>query len=523
MIKNIDNTEFNNYFQHGVASGDALYNQVIIWTRLTIPIEINKIEVNYEISLDNYFQNLVTFGIGSTSYDDDYTLKIDVRNLSPLTVYYYRFKFKEIYSPIGRTKTAPLNENISSVKFAMVSCSHLQDGYLSAYYHLANQNYIDFVIHLGDSIYEYGSDHKDSPNPIPPKLSKPKKKYIRSIHNPSYDCVTLQDYRARYKQYLEENEYQMVNSKHCFYFTWDDHESADNSFKDGASNHNPITQGDWNLRFSAARQAWFEYHPVRNTNNLIYRSVPYGNLLSLYILDERTYRDKQATKKNYAERFDLKRTILGFEQKVFFREQLLKSQAKWKFIVNPVMFSELLLKVPIPKFKFLSKLRNRLGLTDSNKLYLNTDSWDGYVAERNEIKDYIRSNELNNIVFLTGDIHMSLVCEIPYDYQTFSKTNDSIGVEIITPSLTTDNLNDVLRLKEGNFISKLMKKCIKKSNSHLKFIDTDKHGFVIITVEEDFLRTDYWYVSDKTKRNAHLMKGASINIQSYSNTVKILK
>lgn len=350
-----------NYFKYGLASGDALTDRVIIWTKIAEPNSIEKLDISYQISEDPFFQNIIQQDETKVYDSNNYTIKIDVQELNPNTIYFYRFRYKDQYSPVGRTKTACTNLD-TRIKFATVSCGHIQDGYLSAYYHLANQENLDFIVHLGDSIYEYGPNHRDSQNPfIPPCLNK----YFRPIHQPNKDCVTLEDYRTRYQTYLLEPELQLINSLYCFYFVWDDHEIADNASIEGAENHNELTQGKWIDRLKAAKKAWIEYHPIREQGDVIYRSISYGDLFNLILLDERSFKNKQVNKKNLHERLSSSRTLIGQEQKEFLKKKLSESKV-WQFIANPVMFSEFFIHFSFPKSKIFNGLRNLIGLTEDN-------------------------------------------------------------------------------------------------------------------------------------------------------------
>ena len=109
-------------FYHGVASGDPLANQVIIWTRVT-PMDSNEIiSVSWEISKEPQFAESVQYGSVNTSRSRDWTVKVDVQNLDPGTYYYYRFTAKGEHSIIGRTKTA--SQSADSLHFAVASCSN---------------------------------------------------------------------------------------------------------------------------------------------------------------------------------------------------------------------------------------------------------------------------------------------------------------------------------------------------------------------------------------------------------------
>ena len=503
-----------NHFKHGVASGDPLSDRVIIWTKISDVSEESH-QVRYEVATqkknpEQAFENIIQEGLAHAKKGDNYTVKVDVLGLEPSTNYFYRFIYQEQISPIGSTKTAPSDDDLTPVRFATVCCSHIQDNYFTAYKVLAKRGDIDFVIHLGDSIYEYGPNHKIN--------LWPNDKYFRPIHIPSWDNVTLEDYRERYCCYLTDPDLQLVNSRYPFYFTWDDHEIADNASLGGANNHDPSKQGDWTTRFEAARKAWFEYHPVRGET--IFRHVRYGKLISMTILDERSYKDPQKDKRDVrsssSHNNSAPRTMLGNDQKEFLKANLLNENALWHLIANPLMFSETLLKIPIPKCPVFNWFRNKLKLDSSNRMIIDMDQWDGYPEERNEIRDFIKKNNIKNCIFLTGDLHVSTAGSIKYRFEE----EENVGVEIVTPSISSDNLNEFIHLKEGNLISKLVTHILKESNPHLRILDTDRHGYVIFDINKQFLKGDFWFL--KEIRNPHSDMEAIFSLKVFKDTNRLL-
>ena len=270
-------------FYHGVASGDPLSDRVILWTRVTPEQGEGTINVTWAVALDPQMQQTVKEGSFTTDAARDYTVKVDVTGLSPETTYYYMFTAFGRNSLTGRTKTAPTQDD--HLRFAVVSCSNYQDGYFSAYRRISERNDLDAVIHLGDYIYEYEEGDFGDFRPIEPKN----------------EIVSLDDYRVRYSFYRMDPDLRAAHQQHPFITVWDDHEFANNAYKDGAENHQPDTEGDWNVRKNNAWQAYFEWMPVRESGDAsnpyrIYRNIKYGNLLDVMMLDTRIEaRDEQDT------------------------------------------------------------------------------------------------------------------------------------------------------------------------------------------------------------------------------------
>ncbi|WP_064967084.1 alkaline phosphatase D family protein [Tenacibaculum ovolyticum] len=262
-------------FYHGLASGDPLKDAVVIWTRITT--NNAAVNVSWKMATDVSFTNIVKQGSVITNDRVDYTVKIDVRDLQPNTSYYYQFEALGKKSIIGKTRTSP-TENVSNVRFGVVSCSNYQNGYFNAYKELAKRKDIDAVIHLGDYIYEYESGGYGY------------KKSIGRGHLPKNEIVTLNDYRIRYSYYRLDPMLRELHQQHPFILIWDDHEFANDADKFGAENHTESKEGSWETRKNNAYKAYFEWQPVR-ANSIqeyrLYRSFSYGNLADLLMLDTR--------------------------------------------------------------------------------------------------------------------------------------------------------------------------------------------------------------------------------------------
>lgn len=271
------------YFTHGVASGDPLADRVILWTRL-IPGsgEHSTIHCQWQVAKDRAFKQIVSTGTASTNFERDYTVKIDAAGLSPNSSYFYRFLTDDqLASPIGMTRTLPVGD-IDQIRLGITSCSNYPQGYFNVYRHMA-QTDIDLVLHLGDYIYEY-AEGVYSNEVATDKLG-------RKVE-PSNEILSLEDYRMRYGLYRSDEDLQLVHARHPFVCVWDDHELANDSWKEGAENHS-VDEGDFQARMRSARQAYHEWMPIRTSalgdQGAIFRSFKLGNLADLIMLDTRLH------------------------------------------------------------------------------------------------------------------------------------------------------------------------------------------------------------------------------------------
>jgi len=342
----------NSSFDYGVASGDPLKDRVIIWTRIT-PETNDAVKVSWEVAEDESFTNLVNSDETLVTSDTDYTLKVDVQGLEAGKQYFYRFYCNGVYSSTGKTKTL-VDETAESVKFAVFSCANFPAGFFHIYDAAASRsNNIDAVLHLGDYIYEYDIDgYPDAGNG----------EKINRVHQPTNECITLDDYRTRYAQYRSDPSLQNLHASLPFICVWDDHEIANDTYIDGAENHD-TSEGNFFDRRAAAIKAWYEWLPVRapeiEANRIkTYRRFDFGNILSLLMLDTRVIgRDKQLDYFDYyssdgvfdaasfqADMQDSNRSLLGADQLTWLQGQLQDSVAqgqKWQVLGQQVLMAKM--------------------------------------------------------------------------------------------------------------------------------------------------------------------------------------
>ncbi len=446
-------------FYHGVASGDPLTDRIILWTRITTG---NASEtVGWQIATDTSFSTVVNSGSVTTDSSKDYSVKVDATGLQANTWYYYRFSNNGTYSIVGRTRTMPTG-NVSNLRLAVAACSNYQSGYFNAYRDIVNRNDVDAVIHLGDYYYEYGPDDFD------PGIDSSR------IQEPHKEVWTLADYRQRHSFYKLDPDLRTVHQQYPFIAVWDDHESANDSWNGGAENHTDSVEGYWPNRKEFSRTAYFEWMPIRDVHNsvdTIHRVIPMGNLADLIMIDTRLEGREIQAGTTGATVTDTNRTMLGYEQLNWYKQQLSSSSAKWKIIGNQVMFAPL--KV--------------LGTA------LNQDQWDGYPAERDKILRHISSNNINNVVVLTGDIHTSWANDIPHTDSTYvgSSGHGSACVEFVCTSVTS-----------GSFITfPVPASIITTLIPHIKYAELSKRGYLLFDVTDQKVQGDWIYMSTVESRS----------------------
>lgn len=438
-------------FRHGIASGDPLSDSVLLWTHITT--DAASADVDWVVATDPAMSDVVAMGSTTTDANRDFTVKVDVTGLDPATTYYYRFSGEGTMSRVGRTRTAPTG-GVDRLRFAVMSCSSFDHGYFHAYRHVSERADIDAVLHLGDYIYEYGPGEYGG---------------VREADPPG-EIVTLEDYRRRYAQYRRDGDLQAAHQQHPFIVVWDDHETANNSYRDGAENHD-ADEGSWEERKAAAFQAYIEWMPIRETETplQIWRSLQYGDLVELLMLDTRIWgRDEEATQET---RTDPERELLGADQEAWLVDRLENGTAQWKILGQQVMFGH-----------FENEADGMPGVYRP----INLDQWDGYAAARSRMLDVFET--VDDVIVLTGDIHSSWVMDltpVPHTDGYDPATGDgSVAVEFVTSAVTSPGIVGPI----GDTLATIA----MEQNSHIHYVNLGQRGYFILDLTADRAQADYF-------------------------------
>jgi len=500
-------------FNHGIASGDPLSSKVIIWTRATPDKPTQRITLQWEMSTDENFSDVVGKGNVLTTADNDYTVKIDVSGLDADTTYYYRFRYGNKYSPTGRTKTLPTG-TIDNVRLALISCANYPAGYFHVYREVANGNF-DAVVHVGDYIYEYKSTGYASEDATS----------LGRVVDPLNEIVSLSDYRLRYAQYHTDADLQAAHASAPFICIWDDHEIANDSWKDGAENHND-GEGLYSDRRIAALKAYYEWLPIRppsvgegDIDNL-QRRFTFGNLVDLVMVDTRHFAREQplyftdftdplthmiddvALRTAIAE----PRDMLGGPQLDWLVNQLGNSVTRWQVLGQQVLMARMM--IPAPIMAAINSVDITGGLSAINDAVAakntveadrtqeqidllasvvpyNLDAWDGYAVEREELFDAVATLG-SKLIVLAGDTHNA------WGNQLRRANGDIVGVELATSSVSSPGLEYYLGI--GSAVT-LLEPSVKTLVDDLKYINLLNRGYLDITFSSDSVTANWRFVS----------------------------
>ena len=517
-------------FKLGIASGDPHTNSVVLWTHIS-PIDPrqNSVPVEWEVSLTPDMRDPVMRGQDIATRAKDWTFKAIPKGLEAGQVYFYQFKSEGAASPIGRTRTLPVGA-VDKLRFAVVSCANWQQGYFNVYDHISRSGDFDALIHLGDYFYEYGVDKA---NDAMTKAGR--------LHQPPHEVLTLEDYRIRHAQYRSDPNLQATTANMPLIPIWDDHESSNDSWKDGAENHQE-GEGDWADRKQAALRAYFEWMPVRPPEagralSAFYRDYKWGDLMRLFVWETRLFARGEPVL--IEEHFDLfqtpegietfrseilndpSRDMLGAQQEAEVLSALSASKAEgetWRVIGNQVVMARLTTPdltpyvsedviaeiekqwPPIRQFVELSK----------HRLPVYPDSWDGYAAARESLFQKLDDAGVNDLLVLTGDAH---------EYWANNLTRDDgtkMGVELGTSSVSSDTLKAFMGETVKDYAL-----LMTRSNPDVAYYNAENRGYMDLTLTPTKGQVRFMAVDTVETTDYRAYEAAKFDIKKKGTSLKL--
>jgi alkaline phosphatase D len=497
-------------FPQSVASGGPTPTGVILWTRVEPEVFDPAEPLAVQVATDDSFDDVVYDGVLTESdriAAHDYTVKVDLDGrLEPDTEYAYRFVYDGVSSRTGHCRTLPRPDaSPESISFAVLTCQNYLNGYFPALHYVAEED-VDFVLHLGDFIYESDDGHfkglgsYDYPG--------------RELSLPSgYDRVrNLRDYRYLHRTYRTDRFLQEALESHTLIAGWDDHEMINDVYWDHrtdapAGDHPRGDDPQFMTELVAdAMHAWWEYMPARveydpegsslQERFKLWRSMEFGDLVTLAMTDERLFRDppREAipTPDNVGpHREPPGRSMLGEEQREWLLETLTEAEGRW------TVWADEVLTIPF-----------RIG-SGPLSLYPVQGGWDGYTRERQRISEALDAAGVENFVTLTGDMH----CYVAGYKQTAYPgrvtggegvvEGERIGVEFMTPATTSLNLAEALHLTRGlrnTLTEPVVSRLVPAMNPHIDFFDSHNWGYSVVEFGREECR---WiaYSVDKTENS----------------------
>lgn len=470
-------------FTLGVASGEPASDGFVLWTRLapepTLPdggMPLQPVAVRWQIALDENMRKVVRRGAALALPQLAHSVHVEVEGLSPSRWYWYQFEVGGEVSPIGRARTAPsLGSRASDLAFAFASCQNFVNGFFPAYRRMAEED-LDFVVHLGDYIYE-----------------GPGGAGVRA-HLPAAEIMSIDDYRIRHALYKSDAALQSAHAAFPWIVTWDDHE-VENNYA-GLIPQDAADAQIFEERRARAYQAYYEHMPLRRfsfprgPDLQLYRRVSFGSLLQVHVLDTRQYRSAEAPENcAVGERvdgycpsaLDATRTITGNRQRDWLVSGLGRSHAKWNVLANQVPFAP-----------------NDTNADPAIRTF-GGEKWDGFPFDRAQVLDFIAARRLHNTIVITGDVHQNFVRNVPPDYINLDA--EPVATEFIGTSISSGGDRTLRTVFGGD-----------ANNPHLRFTD-NHHGYVRCAVSKAQWQSDYRVVPSVLVEDAPVSTVASFVVQ----------
>jgi alkaline phosphatase D len=471
-------------FRLGVASGDPLPDGVVLWTRLAPDptaadgsggMPQRDVPVQWEVAEDPGFRTVVRRGALLARPEWAHSVHTEISGLRPGREYWYRFRAGDDLSPVGRTRTAPASHaRLQQLTFAFASCQAFHEGYFTAYQHMARED-LDLVVHLGDYIYEGGSQGS-----------------IGRGHLPAAETFSLTDYRVRYGQYKSDPDLQAAHAAAPWVVAPDDHDVENNWAGDISQLDNEPDQDPavFRQRRAAAYQAYYENLPLRRTSMpagpemQVYRRLTFGDLAQLNVLDTRRFRsDQLECVRGCDDRFDPARTMLGDDQETWLLDGLGRSQARWNVLGNQI---------------FAFQADHDAGPSERYGM----DTWDGYAAARQRLFDGVVERGVDNFVMITGDAHRSVSADLKLDFTDQSSL--TVGTEFLGTSISSGGNGADMDSLGVTWLAE---------NPHMRFHNSQR-GYQLCTLTREEWRTDYRVVPHVTTPGAPVTTRASVYVEA---------
>ncbi len=514
------------HFRHGVASGDPDTNSIMLWTALSDDAGGWR---GVEVARDEAFEDVVFRQGEEINYIQPQalgTLKILATGLEPGERYFYRFRLNETYSPVGITRTLPEGA-VEQFRIGVFSCSNFPAGHFNVYREAAENGELDLVLHLGDYIYEYAMG----------AYATGDAEALNRVPDPVHEIVSHADYVARHAQYKSDPDLQALHAAAPWIMSWDDHETANNSWAGGAQNHND-GEGSWQDRRDAALRAWYDWTPSREPEDLRNRYGVYeiGNLATLCLIESRlSARDQEVLNDTFPVASDAdigdpevvaaveawKRDVVGAEDRELIgaaqiagiREACAASVAAgkpWRILANQVIMS----RVNFPNFAeempgWLrwwatrdSEFARNFIMRTRFEIPFNLDMWDGYPAERQAMLAQLADVGTPNPIVLTGDIHSNWVADLHTDFDDL--TSPIVATELVGTSISSSgDGQDMTAGGERRLLD----------NPHIKFYNGQR-GYVTAEVTPNHWTSEFKIVPVVTEPGAVVETRATFVVEN---------
>ena len=487
-------------FTHGVASGEPGPDRVLLWTRYR---DRGDVRLRVEVAATPAFARILAGGDAIASIEQDHTAKLVVSGLAPGRWYYYRFVAADgTKSVVGRTRTLP-EKSVDAFTLGVFSCANMGFGYFNAYSHAAARADIDLMLHLGDYQYEYGRDYY-------PTAAEA---VARRTIEPAGETIDLAAYRARYAAYRADPDLRALHARFPMIAMWDDHEIANDSWRDGAENHDPATEGSWLARRTAAIRAYREWMPVSDEDWAEYRI---GTLAALFRPEERlTARTRpvsladalagEADPAAALARFrdtvwsDPAHTLLGEAQEGWLagRMRAAAKETRWQVFAQQVNLGYTRMPADAVDWarggdpQTMGLVMAGLAAAKAGMPFFMT-SWNGYPAARSRLlRTGLEADA--NLVVLSGDSHNAWAFDLRED-------DRPAGVEFGGHSVTSPGYESLLPHADPVAVAR----GLVAASPELRWAETARRGYMTVRLTPERVTTDWLFLDTVRARSTRI-------------------
>jgi alkaline phosphatase D len=435
------------------------------------------VPVHWELATDDKMKAVVQQGIEYATPDWAHSIHAEPYGLEAGRDYWYRFTAGGVRSPIGHTHTAPgLQSSIANLRIALANCQQYEQGFYTAYRHMLDDN-LDFIIHVGDYIYEtsWGDN------------------FVRRHNAPT--AFTLDDYRIRHALYKTDPDLQAAHAACPWLVVWDDHDVA-NDYAGDISEYDDDPEA-FRARRAGAYRAYYEHMPLPRQavpfgpDMRLYMEQMSGNLASIFMLDQRQFRSPEACPlpgkrgghrvSNCPELDDPNRTMLGARQESWLQGRLAVSNARWNILAEGTVMSYMDEDPPPGKASW-------------------TDAWNGYPAARDKLIHFLADRKIANPIVLSGDIHSFVVSGLHLN-----------AADLASPVVATEfTATSISSQGPGNDKVEVW----RRNNPNLLLVDGEHRGYLRLDLSHERAQADLIVIESEKKAGAARKTLASFVVEA---------
>lgn len=380
----------------GVQSGEVSGSRAVIWSRSDRPARLW-----VDVSTHESFRDARRIMGPAALAESDFTARVNVAELPEGQEIFYRVLFQNLEDPkvwsapaTGRFRTPPPNRKNITFAWSGDECGQGWGinpawGGMKAYEMMRRAN-PDFFIHSGDQIYADGpivAEVKLDDGTIWKNLTTPEKSKV---------AESLADFRGAFAyNFLDEHKRRFC-AEVPLLVQWDDHETRNNWYPGQILGDPRYKERSASLLSAFSKRALFEYNPMRYDPmdpERVYRTIPYGPSLEVFMLDERSYRGPNSPNRQPV--LNEESAFLGADQLRWIKLALKQSKATWKVIASDMPISIVVpdLNPDVPKGTYEAWANEDPGAPSGREL------------ELANLLGFIKEQRIQNVMWVTADVH----------------------------------------------------------------------------------------------------------------------